>query len=156
MGLGDTTQASGQTGGDGVNNLKWDWSLCWGTSVIVQNNHTLLEVLSCLRLPNSAWLVSTESQKCVHVSFALLLPGGAIKAQRTWTARKRTPLSESSECSGFSNTDTHPTNKLCESSPGYFSAHILSKRTKDNSDIASNKIKRGHHCANLHLTPWLC
>lgn len=117
-------------------------ALCSGASAIVQNNSTLLGALSCSRLPNSAWLVSRKSQECVHVSFVLLLPGGAIKAQRTWTATKRTPLSESSECSGFPNTVSHPTNKLCESFPDHFSAHILSKRTKDDSDIASNEIKR--------------
>lgn len=37
--------------------------------------------------------------------------------------------------------------KLCESLPGHFSAHILSKRIKDDSDTVSNEIKRGHHRA---------
>lgn len=53
----------------------------------------------------------------------------------------------------FPNTGSHPTKKLCESLPGHFSAHILSKRTKDDSDIVNNEIKRGHLCANIHLTP---
>lgn len=37
--------------------------------------------------------------------------------------------------------------KLCESLPGHFSAHILSKRIKDDSDTVRNEIKREHHCA---------
>lgn len=54
-----------QTGGDRLSSLKWDWSLCLGTLVTDHNNHTLLVVLRCLRLPNCS-LISNKSQKSVH------------------------------------------------------------------------------------------
>lgn len=43
--------------------------------------------------------------------------------------------------------------KICESLLGHFSAHISSRRIKDDSDTVSDEIKRDHHHAKHVSNP---